>query len=102
MVVNDEASSQHCQIHIAILVSFQGKQVVNKLLSILSAEEMFYCRYVLISHVLTNTSNNATFYTLTTLLIFQQDILSEKHKDIQTTSLRAALKVSTVLVWCLF
>lgn len=32
VVVNDEASSQHCQI--AILVSFQGKQVVNKLLSI--------------------------------------------------------------------
>lgn len=75
VVVNDEASFQHCQIRIAILVSFQGKQVVNKLLSILSAEEMFYCRFVLISHVLTKTSNNATFYSLTTLQIFQQEIL---------------------------
>lgn len=98
VVVNDEASSQHCQIRIAISVSFQGKQVVHKLLSILSAEEMFYCRFVLISHVLTKTSNNATLYSLTTLQIFQQDILSEKHKDIQMTSLRAALKVSACMV----
>lgn len=101
VVVKDEASTQHCQIRIAISVSFQGKQVVNKLLSILSAEEMFYCRFVLISHVLTKTSNNATFYSLTTLQIFQQDILSEKHKDIQMTFLRTALKVSACMVFVL-
>lgn len=102
VVVNNEASSQHCQIRIAILRSFQGKQVENKLLSILSAEEMFYYRYVLISHALTNTSNNALFYSLTTVQIFQQNILSGKHKDIQMTSLRAALKISACRLWCLF